>query len=325
MMRIRMKAENRNNLQNRNSDTKVIDTGNALAEDTTLILELVAQLKNQTEQVISEEGVSTLDFNSLLMNEDYTKNQIQAVQNNLENVKESSGRTKELLDKIINGLQNTASDLSDARKKNKAMVTEMQQIIEVFSQFGVMFGELTKEYGKIESLASVISGIANKTKMLSLNASIEAARAGEHGRGFAVVADEIRKLSDSTNSNAKSIMESLETMTITINKLNRKTSEGTELLPSTQKLVSDSTSVFNNIMLMEDKLLQSLDHVIISQDDNIERITDINTELLNIIAKADSDNTQYKRLVLGVQKKADYYLQMLHYLKQIEVLKEQMQ
>ncbi len=51
---------------------------------------------------------------------------------------------------------------------------------------------------EINEKIKIISEIADKTDILSINASIEAARAGESGKGFTVVASEIRKLADKT-------------------------------------------------------------------------------------------------------------------------------
>lgn len=70
-----------------------------------------------------------------------------------------------------------------------------------------------KDHAKnINSVITVIQGIAEQTKLLSLNAAIEAARAGDAGKGFAVVAHEVRKLAEQSSQSTVEIAQSIKQM-----------------------------------------------------------------------------------------------------------------
>lgn len=67
--------------------------------------------------------------------------------------------------------------------------------------------EINKFTQDIEDILKAVSQVANKTKLIGLNASIESARIGNEGRGFAIVANEIQKLAESTKNTTEQISE----------------------------------------------------------------------------------------------------------------------
>ncbi len=110
----------------------------------------------------------------------------------------------------------SASQADEAAQQGAGIVNQTSQSITQLSQhIENAVGEvklLEESTDSIETILSVINGIAEQTNLLALNAAIEAARAGEQGRGFAVVADEVRNLAQRTQESTSEIKSMIDVL-----------------------------------------------------------------------------------------------------------------
>ncbi len=223
---------------------------------------------------------------------------------------ENSGEVLQSVDKSIEKLRMISQDQSSQVTQSSASIEEMAASInnvssiiqsksasvenlkneadqgeKTMTRTRGAFDRASALLDEISNITVMISGIADQTNLLAMNAAIEAAHAGSAGRGFAIVSAEIRKLAESSSQNAKRIEETIREMI--------------QAIEQTGKHVDASGTAFQNIAKGIDTVELSMSEISHSTEElnsgsreilvsvgNLNHITQEVMEQVNSVAEA---------------------------------------
>ena len=123
------------------------------------------------------------------------------INNSLDQMDAAGRQSAQTVSKIDNALVKTGSGETKARETLGYLENVLRQIVENAKPIY----RLSNKVDKIRMVMHVMDEVAQKTELLSLNASIEATRAGEMGKGFALVANEIRSMAENSKRSSQEI------------------------------------------------------------------------------------------------------------------------
>ena len=244
------------------------------------------------------------------LNEDASKvsqtmqEQAIAEEQNADAISQMAENTNQI-NELIKQAKQLSKNLSDSSEAGSAEVQKTELVINSVSEKSKQMSEVIQ----------VIQQVASQTNLLAMNAAIEAAHAGEAGQGFSVVADEIRKLAESTQSQAKSIKDLITEITKAIQNGSSSMQDTKAMFYKIQEEIVTQTNVVENIaqtmgiqstgaeeiLSTTNKIsqnIQSVNEIIKNQANYTEQITEGIKDVVELSGKIDGS----MNLSLGILK-----------------------
>ena len=190
---------------------------------------------------------SSINQNSLKIIEESianSKRSVESIVAAFEEIRATSSSTVDFTDKINSSMISYLENTDSMKGTVSQRVDELKTADEQVSAIDKIFDKLKKDSSDISSITSKIEEVAERTNILSINASIEAARIGQDGAGFRVIAQEVKKLSEMTGNFAQDISVTINSFSSVIDGINNQMKSFVEIFNSMKKDMENFQEVF---------------------------------------------------------------------------------
>ena len=232
------------------------------------------EIRNKNEE--RDKLLESANSNIARLNEEAAKvssamqEQATAEKRNAEAVSQMADNTNQI-NELIKQAKVLSSNLSDSSAEGAAEVVKTEDVINSVSEKSKKMGEVIQ----------VIQQVASQTNLLAMNAAIEAAHAGESGKGFSVVADEIRKLAESTQSQAKSIKDLITEITQSVENGTASMQDTKVMFLRIQQEIEEQTGIVDNISQKMDAQSGGVGEVLSTTNRISQNIQSVNSLIKN--------------------------------------------
>lgn len=252
---------------------------NNITQDTaSAITEIIANIESVNNQIISQS--SSVEETAGAVNE--IASNIDSLEKMIENqsagVIQASAAVEQMIGNIssvnnsVDKMAQSFNKLEENAREGTSLQDDVNSKIEAIKDQSEM----------LQDANSVIANIAEQTNLLAMNAAIEAAHAGDAGKGFAVVADEIRKLSETSTEQSKTIGVQLGKIRESIESVVEASAESSAAFQEVASNIKDTDELVRLIKsAMEEQTIGSkqISEALHSMNDSTQEVKSASSEM----------------------------------------------